>query len=104
METCRTGIDVLEAHNFDVLQGQRPKKRVGLVTNQTGVDSQGGGTIDVLAHAPGVKLAGHLQPEHGMAGTTGHDSNRRLSRMRRPGFPSTASTGDGCGAGPRRWR
>ena len=42
--------------------------RIGLITNQTGVDSQGRRTIDVLAHAPGVKLVALFSPEHGMAG------------------------------------
>lgn len=60
-----TGIDVLEAHNFDVLKG---KHRIGLVTNQTGFDSQGRRTIDVLAHVPGVQLAAIFSPEHGIAG------------------------------------
>jgi uncharacterized protein YbbC (DUF1343 family) len=59
-----TGIDVLEAQNFAALQG----KRVGLITNHTGVDSAGRRTIDVLAHAPGVKLVALFSPEHGIAG------------------------------------
>ena len=51
----KTGIDVLEAHNFDVVSGtDATKKRIGLLTNQTGVDLQGRRTIDVLAKAPGV--------------------------------------------------
>ena len=60
----KTGIDVLEEQNFAPLRG----KRVGLITNQTGVDSQGRRTIDVLAHADGVKLAALFSPEHGIAG------------------------------------
>ncbi|HYL47028.1 MAG TPA: DUF1343 domain-containing protein [Candidatus Limnocylindrales bacterium] len=43
-------------------------KRIGLITNQTGVDSQGRRTIDVLDHAQGVKLVRLFSPEHGMAG------------------------------------
>jgi uncharacterized protein YbbC (DUF1343 family) len=60
----QTGIDVLEAENFAPLQG----KRVGFITNQTGVDSAGRRTVDVLAHAPGVKLVALFSPEHGIAG------------------------------------
>jgi uncharacterized protein YbbC (DUF1343 family) len=41
---------------------------VGVITNQTGVDSQGRRTIDVLAHADGVKLVAIFSPEHGIAG------------------------------------
>jgi uncharacterized protein YbbC (DUF1343 family) len=60
-----TGLDVLEREGFAALRG----KRVALVTNQTGVDSRGKRTIDLLAHAPGVKLVALLSPEHGPSGT-----------------------------------
>lgn len=63
-EHVQTGIDVLEAQNFAPLLG----KRVGLITNQTGVDAQGRRSIDVLAHADGVKLVALFSPEHGIAG------------------------------------
>ncbi|HET6142142.1 MAG TPA: DUF1343 domain-containing protein [Candidatus Acidoferrales bacterium] len=59
-----TGIDVLEAEKFASLAG----KRVGLITNQTGIDRQGRSTIDLLAHAPGVKLVALFSPEHGIRG------------------------------------
>jgi uncharacterized protein YbbC (DUF1343 family) len=59
-----TGIDVLEEEKFARLRG----KRIGLITNQTGVDSQGRRTIDVLAHAEGVKIVRLFSPEHGIAG------------------------------------
>ena len=69
----KSGIDVLEEHNFDILQGTAApgsvaKKRIGLLTNQTGVDSQGRRTIDVLAQAPGVSLDVLFGPEHGATG------------------------------------
>jgi uncharacterized protein YbbC (DUF1343 family) len=60
-----TGIDVLEAENFAPLAG----KRIGLITNQTGIDRDGHSTIDLLAHAPGVKLVALFSPEHGIRGT-----------------------------------
>ena len=59
-----TGIDVLEAQNFAPLAG----KRVGLITNQTGIDRNRRSTIDLLAHAPGVKLVALFSPEHGIRG------------------------------------
>ncbi len=59
------GIDVLEAENFASLAG----KRIGLITNQTGRDRAGRSTIDLLAHAPGVKLVVLFSPEHGIRGT-----------------------------------
>jgi uncharacterized protein YbbC (DUF1343 family)/CubicO group peptidase (beta-lactamase class C family) len=64
----QTGIDVLEAHNFDVLSTSTGKKKVGLLTNQTGVDLQGRRTIDVLAQAPGISLDAIFSPEHGVTG------------------------------------
>jgi uncharacterized protein YbbC (DUF1343 family)/CubicO group peptidase (beta-lactamase class C family) len=71
--TVKNGIEVLEDHGFDVLKstGASPgaKKRIGLVTNQTGVDAQGLRTIDVLAKAPGVSLDAIFSPEHGVTGT-----------------------------------
>lgn len=63
--SVETGIDVLESQNFAPLRG----KRIGLLTNQTGLDSTGHRTIDVLAHAPGVQLKAIFSPEHGIAGT-----------------------------------
>ncbi|MHB8654400.1 MAG: exo-beta-N-acetylmuramidase NamZ domain-containing protein [Terriglobia bacterium] len=60
-----TGIDALESENFSPLHGLR----VGLITNHSGRDSGGRTTIDLLAHAPGVKLAAIFSPEHGLAGT-----------------------------------
>ncbi len=70
---AKLGIDVLETHNFDALQRVQKKHggdavRIGLVTNHTGLDSEGRRTIDVLAHAPGVQLAAIFTPEHGIAG------------------------------------
>jgi len=65
----KTGIDMLEEHGFDVLKPATGKKRIGLVTNQTGVDSSGKRTIDVLAAAPGVSLDAIFSPEHGVTGT-----------------------------------
>ena len=65
----RTGIDVLEAHGFDLIQGTAAKKKIGLLTNLTGVDSQGRRTIDVLAQAPGVSLDAIFSPEHGVTGS-----------------------------------
>ena len=60
----QTGIDVLEAENFASLQG----RRVGLITNSTGVDAGGKRTIDLLYRAPGVRLVALFSPEHGLAG------------------------------------
>src|SRR5258708_791834 len=60
----QTGLDVLEAEKFAPLRG----KHVGLITNHTGVDSQGRSTVDVLSHAGGFQLVALFSPEHGLAG------------------------------------
>jgi uncharacterized protein YbbC (DUF1343 family) len=67
----KTGIDVLEEHHFRELRaaGADPTK-VGLVTNQTGIDSHQRRTIDVLAAAPGIQLKAIFSPEHGILGAT----------------------------------
>lgn len=58
------GVDVLASRNFDSLKG----KRVGLVTNHTGVSADGRSTIDALFNAPEVKLVKLFSPEHGIRG------------------------------------
>ena len=59
------GVDVLEAQDFEPLHGLH----VGILTNQTGLDSLGRRTIDVLAHAPSVQLTAIFSPEHGVTGS-----------------------------------
>ena len=60
----KTGIEVLRDHGFAELQG----KRVGLVTNPSGVDRNLVSTVDILHAAPGVKLVALFGPEHGVRG------------------------------------
>ena len=65
----KSGIDVLEAHAFRELHPDTKQPvRVGLITNQTAIDSNGKRTADILASAPGIKLAAIFSPEHGIAG------------------------------------
>jgi len=59
-----TGLDVLEAQKFAPLRG----KRIGIITNHTGIDAQGKSTIDLLTHAPGLEVVALFSPEHGLAG------------------------------------
>ncbi|HYZ84779.1 MAG TPA: exo-beta-N-acetylmuramidase NamZ domain-containing protein, partial [Bryobacteraceae bacterium] len=63
------GIDVLAAQNFATLRG----KRVALITNHTGVTSDGKRTIDVMLKG-GVNLVSLLSPEHGISGTEDHEN------------------------------
>lgn len=60
----RPGIEVLRDSGFEGLQG----RRVGLVTNPSGVDCDLRSTIDILAEAPGVNLVALYAPEHGVRG------------------------------------
>jgi uncharacterized protein YbbC (DUF1343 family) len=63
-QKVKTGIEVLRESGFKILQD----KRVGLITNPTGVDSQLKSTVDILSEAPGVKLVALYGPEHGVRG------------------------------------
>ena len=60
----KTGIDVLEENGFEQVRG----KRIGLVTNPTGVDRYLNSTVDVLFNAPDVELVALFGPEHGVRG------------------------------------
>ena len=59
-----TGIDVLQSQNFKILEG----KRVGLITNPTGVNKHLKQTIDILFEAKNIKLVALFGPEHGVRG------------------------------------
>lgn len=63
-QTVKTGIEVLENQGFAILEG----KRVGLVTNPSGVDSRLRSTVDILFNAPQVNLVALYAPEHGIRG------------------------------------
>ena len=84
----QTGVDVLEAEHFAPLGG----RRVGLITNLTGVDAAGRRTVDLLEHAPGVKLLAVFSPEHGIEGQA--DSRVPSSRDAATGLPLYSLYGD----------
>ena len=60
----KPGIEVLRESGFKGLEG----KRVGLITNPTGVDNNLKSTVDILAEAPEVTLTALFAPEHGVRG------------------------------------
>ena len=60
----KTGIEVLRDRGFEGLVG----RRVGLVTNPSGVDRHLNSTVDILYNAPGVELVALYGPEHGVRG------------------------------------
>jgi len=59
-----TGIDVLERDGFALLKG----RRVGLITNHTGLSRDGIATAKLLHEAPDVELVALFSPEHGLKG------------------------------------
>ena len=72
----KTGIEVLRDRGFEGLKG----KRVGLVTNPSGVDRFMNSTVDILFNAPDVKLVALYGPEHGVRGDVyagGHVTDTR---------------------------
>jgi uncharacterized protein YbbC (DUF1343 family)/CubicO group peptidase (beta-lactamase class C family) len=77
----RTGLDVLAREGFARLKG----RRVGLVTNHTGLDRDGRSGIDLLHKAPGVKLLALFSPEHGIRGAL--DANVPDTKDERTGLP-----------------
>jgi uncharacterized protein YbbC (DUF1343 family) len=65
----QTGLDVLAAANFGPLRG----KRVGLITNQSGIDRRGRRNVDLMSQA-GLNVVALFSPEHGFAGTEDHEN------------------------------
>ena len=66
--TVLSGLDVLVREKFARFSG----KRVGLITNHTGIDRRRRRNIDLFFEAPGVTLAAILSPEHGITGREDH--------------------------------
>jgi len=89
-DNVKTGIDVLEAEHFAALAG----KHVGLITNTSGRASDGQRTIDLLAHAPGVKLVALFGPEHGLEGSAAEGAKVDSARDASTGLPIYSLYGD----------
>lgn len=79
----QTGAAVLAEQGFAPLKG----RRVGLVTNQTGILPDRRTTIDALHAAPGVRLAALFGPEHGVRGDAPAGKSVASSRDARTGLP-----------------
>lgn len=77
------GVDVLASGGLPVLAG----KRVGLITNHTGIGRDGRSTIDILAAAPGVQLAALFSPEHGIRGNAEAGDRVASGTDERTGLP-----------------
>lgn len=83
-----TGLDVLAEQRFAPLRG----KRIGLITNQTGVDRRGRTAIELLAKAPGVNLVALFSPEHGLVGSA--DAKVASAKDPATGLPVYSLYGD----------
>ena len=79
----KLGNEVLVETNFKPLVG----KRVGLITNPSGVNRRLESTIDVLRNAPGVKLVALFGPEHGIYGDVPAGDKVGSSTDARTGLP-----------------
>ena len=62
--TVKPGVEVLRDRGFAGLEG----KKVGLLTNPSGVDRNLHSTIDILYKAENVELVRLFAPEHGVRG------------------------------------
>jgi uncharacterized protein YbbC (DUF1343 family) len=82
------GIDVLRRQNFAPLMG----KRVGLITNHTGLAQDGTPTIDLISGLSTCKLVALFSPEHGIRGIL--DSNVEASMDEKTGIPIYSLYGD----------
>lgn len=79
----KTGIEVLKEQKFKVLEG----KRVGLITNPTGVDNHMKSTVDILHEAPNVKLVALFAPEHGVRGNAHAGDHVQNEKDAKTGLP-----------------
>lgn len=77
------GIEVLLEERLDLLRG----KRVGLVTNPTGVDRRLRSAVDLLARHPEVELVALFGPEHGVRGDAQAGDHVGSSRDRTTDLP-----------------
>ena len=84
------GIDRLQAQDFAILEG----KRVGLVTNHTGVDRCGRRAVDLLVATPGVQVVALFAPEHGLGGTARGGAVIRSGRDSASGVPVISLYGE----------
>jgi uncharacterized protein YbbC (DUF1343 family)/CubicO group peptidase (beta-lactamase class C family) len=75
-----TGLDVLEQDHFAELTG----KRIGLITNQTGIDRDGNRNVDAML-AAGIHVIRLFSPEHGIRGV--EDSDLADTKDAKTGLP-----------------
>lgn len=82
-QTVRPGVEAFVARPPALVAG----KRVGLVTNHTGVDSQGRSTADLLASSRAFRLVALFGPEHGIRGAVAAGDHVASGRDAQTGLP-----------------
>jgi uncharacterized protein YbbC (DUF1343 family)/CubicO group peptidase (beta-lactamase class C family) len=90
-----TGLDVLRADGFAALRG----RRVGLLTNDSGLARDGRTTLDLLRAAEGVTVVALFSPEHGIRG--GLDAAIASGRDEPTGLPLFSLYGEESRPTPR---
>ena len=89
-QTVAPGVEQFIADVPAVVRG----KRVGLITNHTGVDSRGVSTIDLVFASRDVKLVALFGPEHGIRGTAADGAKISSAVDRKTGLPIFSLYGD----------
>ncbi len=79
----RPGIEVLLTDSIHLIRG----RRLGLITNQTGVDRQRSSSIDLLMETEGTDLVALFAPEHGIRGQAEAGELLDDTRDTRTGLP-----------------
>ncbi len=79
----RTGLEVFLQSPPEALRG----KRIGLITNPTGVDADLRSDVDLLAARQDVRLVALFGPEHGVRGDAGAGSDVANGRDPKTGLP-----------------
>ncbi len=89
-EPVRVGLDVLLEEGLPLLEG----KRVGLITNHSGVDSRLRSGIDLLRAASWLRLAALFGPEHGIRGAAQAGVHVGTTTDARTGLPAHSLYGE----------
>lgn len=82
------GIDTLREEGFAALKG----KKIGLITNHTGVDRQGRSTLDILMAEKSLQVVALFSPEHGLYGIK--DEAIQSGKDEKTGLPVHSLYGD----------
>src|SRR5947208_6545862 len=84
----RPGIEIFIEHPSALVRG----KRVGLITNQSGLERQRGSRLDLLGGMPDLRLVALYSPEHGIRGVA--ETRVASSLDEKTGLPIHSLYGD----------